>query len=208
MISNRYAFPAALLLCVALVPTVIHSYLGATLDDGRHTSAIAASLAGLGFRPTNRHDKWGKDVYDSDDWIERRYAGPDGKEVLLFAARSYNLKRLYHHPELGVLRGVDMGRATASTMPGSDGKPIHVLRARVGAGLAAYVLLYDGRFVENPIALQLRTSWELIFSPRKPMTLFLVFDKNERPDISLEDASVVQVLNEAIRSFLSQPAKI
>ena len=67
----------------------------------------------------------------------------------------------------------------------------------------AYVLLYDGKFIKNPIRLQILTSLKLVFVPRKAMTLFLVYDREAKHDVSL-DAPVGRILAAAIESFLSQ----
>ncbi len=122
----------------------------------------------------------------------------------MFVARSYDLKRLYHHPEIGVLHGVDLDKGGIERLPGMPDVPVYVLKSQTGRGLAAYVLLYDGQFTENPILLQVLTSVELLFSPRKPMTLFLVYDERARQDTSLEQSPAASVLAEAVKSFLSQ----
>ncbi len=191
----------SIILAIALVPTVIHSYLGAKTDDGRITSAIGATLAGLTSKPTERRGAWVKDIYDSEDWIERRYLGPNGEDVLLFVARSYDLKRLYHHPELGVLRGNDFTRPQPAKLAGA---PVHVLQSQSGSGVALYGLLYERRFIENPISFQLKSSWWLLFSPRKPMTLFLAYDRHSQSTAPLDRSAAARVLTAAIKSFLSQ----
>jgi hypothetical protein len=202
--STRYAATVSLLLAVALVPTIIHSYVGARTNDGLATKAIDATLAGLESTSTDRRAQWVEEVYGSVDWIERRYTASDGSNVLLFAARSYDLKRLYHHPELGVVRGIDLDKPEAQSLSDLNGDPVHLLHGRKGQGVVAYALLYDGEFVENPIALQLRTSWELIFSARKPMTLFLVYDKQLTPTEPFNTSTAARVLTEAITSFRGQ----
>ena len=72
MFSHRYALPVVLLLAVALVPTVIHSYMQARNDDGRSAKDIPTTLAGIKSKPYTRHnDAWVMDMFASDDWIER-----------------------------------------------------------------------------------------------------------------------------------------
>ena len=44
MISARYALPVALVLMLALIPTVIHSYLGMKTDDGLSVKNIKPEL--------------------------------------------------------------------------------------------------------------------------------------------------------------------
>jgi hypothetical protein len=179
--------------------------VGATSRDGRVSKAIDTYIAGYRATDTQRNPEWAKDVYDSEDWIERTYRGEGGSEMLLFVARSYNLKRLYHHPELGVLHGEDLSRAVTADMPGSTGIPVHVLRANTGSGVAVYALLYDDQFVAKPIALQLTTSIQQLVSARKPMTLFLAHDPKAPPGAAVDQLAVMRILTGAIESFLSQP---
>ncbi len=208
MISSRFGIIVSILLTVALVPTIIHNYIGAKVEDGLQTSSISTKLAGLSSTATSRRAMWVKDTFDSYDWMERRYTGQNGENVLLFVARSYDLKRLYHHPEIGVLRGVDLGKGGIDQLPGMTDVPLYVLKSQTGRGLAAYVLLYDGQFIENPILRQVLTSMELLFSPRKPMTLFFVYDERAHHDASLDQSLAVSVLAEAIKSFLSQQKNV
>jgi hypothetical protein len=204
MISSRHAPWVAVLLAVALVPTAIHSYWGATAADALKASAIPAMLDGMPSVPTERRAAWVKNTLGSEDWIERTYR-VDGAEVLVFVGRSYDAKRLYHHPELALLRGTETGPAGVARAPARPDVPLHLLTTkRDGAqGLAAYALLYDGRFVEDPIAFQLRTSAELLVGGRKPMTLFLASDL--RGDVTQpEKAPATRVLLGAIRAFETQ----
>lgn len=204
MISARFGIVVSILLAIALIPTIMHDYTGAKVDDGLRVSAISTELAGLSSNATNRRAMWVKDTFDSHDWIERRYIGPGGENVLLFVARSYDLKRLYHHPEIGILRGVDLKKEGIKRLSGMPGVPVHVLKSRNEKGLAAYVLLYDGQFIEHPILQQILTSVELLFSPGKPMTLFFVYDGLAYLDASLEQSPAANILAAAVNSFLSQ----
>ena len=204
MISSRYGLVVALLLALALVPTVIHSYYGFLHQDGLTTEAIAADLAGFHSKATDRKSQWVKDMFDSEDWIERRYFYGRGKSARLFAARSYDLKRLYHHPELGILYGIDLKDEGIHRLPGSPEVPVRLLRRRTGKGAAAYTLLYDDEFVSNPIGFQLKTSFELVFSPRKELTLLLVFDKDLPSNHAFEDSPAARILVSAVESFRNQ----
>ena len=74
MISSRYSLPVVLLLILALLPTIIHSYLGSEYDDGKSVHSIPTVLAGFSSEPYLRHkDPWVKSQYGSEDWIERIY---------------------------------------------------------------------------------------------------------------------------------------
>ena len=124
--------------------------------------------------------------------------------ALLFIARSFDLKRLYHHPEIGLLRGSDFDRKEIIKIASMPGIPIHFLREHSGTGVAAYALLFDGEFVDNPIAMQLKTSLEMLFSASKPLTLFFVYDSMLQRDSGFEASPAAPVLAEAINRFSLQ----
>lgn len=204
MVSARYAGPVAALLAFALVPTVIHNYWGAVTADGLTTRQIAPAFGSVQSTPTERKAAWVQNVFDSTDWVERIYR-KDGNDVVFFAGRSYDAKRLYHHPELALLRGTETtprGVVRASARPEI---PMHLLttKAKGRQGIAVYALLYDGRFIDNPVMFQLRTSAALLVSGRKPMTLFLASDLSGSPS-KIDDAPATRVLLDAIASFERQ----
>ena len=202
MISKHYALATALLLAIALVPTLIHSYFKMEYDDGRTTSVIPMNLAGIDSVPSGRNAEWVREMFASDDWIERNYTVPDYGEIRLFAARSYDLKRLYHHPELAVLYGTSMEGAGINVLDDASVTPAHLLQATHGNGKAAYTLLYEDKFVTSPLRFQLEASLGLLFKPRKQMTLFLVYDENINPDTPFSTTIAAEIMKEATRSFL------
>jgi hypothetical protein len=189
-----------------LPPTLIHTYGGAVTIDGRHTTTIAETLVGYTSEPSGRNETWGKRRFDSDDWMERRYRAA-GDEVILTVVRSYDPKKLYHHPELAVAYGGGAAFEPAEVQRFTQRPEIavHVLRAAPGgtSGLAMYVLHYDGRFVEDPIWFQLRTAGELLFSARKPMTLFFANDVNVPDDADAENLPATSLLFAAIDEFVA-----
>jgi hypothetical protein len=204
VISSRFAAATALLLGLASVPTAIHSYLGTTVDDGLTVATIPDVLNGTTFSPTGRKAAWARETLGSDDWIERTSDNGPG-ELRLFVARSYDSKRLYHHPELAVLRGMEARPAGLARLPDRPDIPVHLLEtSRAGrSGVGVYALLYDGTFIERPILFQARTSLTLLFSGRKAMTLFLAADTSGSLD-HLENAPASAVLLDAIDAFERQ----
>lgn len=204
MISSRYALPVLLVLVVALIPTVIHSYLGATLDDGRTTAAIEPVLAGFTSAPAGRNPEWGREVFGSDDWIERIYRRPGEAPVRLFVARGYDQKKLYHHPELALSYGSNLRADGTRTLPGEPAIPVHLLRSRERDGLVAYALLYDGEFITDPISHQIGDAFNMLFGPARPMTLFYVADPRMPVNQPFPGSPPAEVLRAAIDSFLSQ----
>lgn len=209
MISPRYAAPVAALLALALVPTVIHSYRGVRLDDGLRASAIAETLDGMPSTPTGRRPGWVLNTFDTEDWIERTYS-VGGLETRLFVARSYDPKRLYHHPELALLRGSQTTPAGVRTSRARPDVPLHVIATERGGrqGVSVYALQYDGAYIEDPVAFQLRTSVALLVSGRKPLTLFMASAAEGSP-AAVDDAPATRLLLAAIADFerRSAPAR-
>jgi hypothetical protein len=204
MMSTRYAIPTAVLLALALIPTTIHSYVGARATDTLTARDIPAVLQDMPSKPTARKAAWVQDTFESDDWVERIYdAG--GDDVRLFAGRSYDAKRLYHHPELALLRGTETAPAGVTRASARPEIPLHLITtAREGRkGIAVYALLYDGSFVEDPVYFQLRTSAALLMSAPMPMTLFFASDLSGSAS-NVDEAPATRVLLAAISAFQAQ----
>ena len=201
MISPRFLLPTGLLLALALVPTVIHHYVATTSHDGLTAGAVNGPFSNYTVESTDRREKWVAQTFASKDWLENRYTGATGEQVLLFVARSYDLKRLYHHPEIGLLRGVDLEREALVSAASMPNIPVHFMRERDGTGAAAYVMLYDGEFVANPITMQLKSSLEMLFSASKPLTLFFVYDRNLQGKAEFDTSPAAHVLAEAVNRF-------
>lgn len=202
--STRYATPIALLIALALVPVVIHSYVGATATDGRRVSDVPLVLGAFTGAATVRDATWGQRHFESEDWFERTYR--DGSaEVVLTVVRSYDLKRLYHHAELDIAYGIPFVTHDVTRALG-DERPVHLLRTDDGKSIAAYALHYGEAFVEHPYRLQLRTAGELLVSPRRPMTLFFARQSGVSPADGIESLAAGRVLQAAVDEFVAQAA--
>ena len=201
MISPRFAPAVALIAVFALIPTVIHSYRGLTIDDGLTVRSIPETLAGMPSTPTARKNQWVESNLSSRDWFERTYK-VGRSDVRLFAARSFDAKKLYHHPELAVLRGLEPESAGKDHLPGRPDIPIEVLTTsdRGRRGIAVYALSYGGEYIDNPILFQLSVSRELVFGGRRAMTLFMASDLAGSPR-QLDKAPAVTVLRAALEAF-------
>jgi hypothetical protein len=208
VIAPRFSLPVALLLGLALVPTIIHQYVGLAVSDGRTTEAVDMNLAGLSGTATGRKASWVIGKFDSNDWIERWYTIPD-ERIQLLVVRSYDLKRLYHHPELAIVQADDLMSRGVVRLSQRQSVPIHVLESRQTdrRGIALYALHYDSEFVDNAISFQLRTAASLLIGGRRQMTLFFVHDSDVPPDSPLDDLPATRVLLGAVDSFMGQAVK-
>jgi hypothetical protein len=204
VISTRYVPAACAVVLMALVPTIIHSYAGLVVRDARSTAAIPTTIAGFTSVPSSRDQGWGKRRFESDDWIERRYlSGAD--EVLLTVLRSYDLKRLYHHPELDVAYGAGYLSEEIVELDGAPGVPVHVLRASSETDATAmYALHYGDEFISNPLWFQVRVAGELLFRGRKPMTLVFARDVRGRKGPDPDSYPSAKVLVPVIQQFAAQ----
>jgi hypothetical protein len=202
MISTRYAPAVLVLVACALVPVVMHTYVGAATSDGRQLHAIPVNLDGLLGTPTSRLPTWAKEPFNSDEWWERTYrSGADS--VVLTVIRSYDVKSVYHHPELAIAYGIPF--VSHETTRVTPDRPIHVLRTRDRRTIVMYALHYGDRFVENPIRFQLRTAGELLVGPRRPMTLFFALQRMASETDAVATQAAGRVLLAAIDQFLAQP---
>lgn len=205
MIATRYTLPVIALFLVALIPTVIHNYLGLTAEDNFSVNSIPTTLDSFTSKPSNRLAIWGKETFDCYDWMERMYTDKDGQVIRLFVGKSFDHKRLFHHPELALSYGKNMRKDGIQPLT-EDGKiPVNVLRSPDNPELAAYVLWYDGQFIENPIQHQIKDTLKLLVSPKKPMTLFYVSDSYSDQDLPFQKTKSAQLLIKAIESAIKTP---
>ncbi len=204
MISYRYKVPVLLMLIVALIPTIIHNYLGATITDGKDLSKIPTKFADFISKPSKKLPIWGKEVFNTDEWVERIYRNRKFKTVRLFIARSYDHKRLYHHPELALSYGVSMSNKEMLNLTEHPGINIYFLANDDYTKQAAYVLLYDKQFIDKPILHQLSESFRLLLNPRKPITLFYASQEFPDGNKDFENTAFAEVLINAIKQFQAQ----
>jgi len=208
MVSTRYAAAVAGLLAFALVPTVIHNYLGVTAIDGRRAAAIPPRLAGYDSRPTARPESWARRNFDAVDAVERYY-GP-GDRLRLVVARSYDAKKLYHHPELVASYGTSLTSGGNSVLPDAPAVPVFVLRSSrtEGRDLVVYALVSRDEVIGNPYVYQVRAALRQLLRGRELLTLVYVHDAHAAPGTPIDDQPATRLLREAVAAFLAQSATV
>jgi len=208
MISTRYAILVIILLSLALIPTTIHSYIGATVNDGKSAQNIPLTLNNFTSTPAKRNPQWGEDIFGSIDWFERNYQDSHHTNVRLFVARAYDHKRLYHHPELALSYAQNLGKKEILQLPGHPEIAVHVMSKEDHSMRVAYVLLYDEQFIKNPITHQISTSLNLLVNARKPMTIFYASQSGPTASTKFDQSAVADLLSQAINSFQAQTKTI
>ena len=173
MISRRFAMPLLVALAVALLPTVQHGYVGRTPAVDKITDAsLPVAVDGVTGTPKVRTGGWMTSTYGADSWAERTYDTPGPGEVSLFVARGFDLKKLYHHPELGVLRGRSFDALRNAVV---DGRPVYVLQNATDGESAVYALVYEGDWIGNPYALQASSALTSLWTGPRPLTLVFIY---------------------------------
>ena len=201
--SARFGLPVAFVLFIALLPTAIHSYVGMRIEDGLTTAAIPDTLEGYVGSKTSRNANWGERRFDSTDWIERSYQA-GGRDVRLVVVRSFDLKKLYHHPELAAAYGVDLRPAGSTGQRRARPSCTRSRRSGARARSSMYALMYDGVFIEDPLWFQLRTAGKLLVGGRRQMTLFFVHQANVPANQPPADTAAALVLGAAVDAFANQ----
>jgi len=174
--SRRHLWPLVITLCVSLVPTLQYGYDGHPREASKITqTSLPAAVGGLAGLPKDRTGGWLQATYGADSWAERTYNVPGAGSIGLFVARGFDMKKLYHHPELGVMRGHQFEPQRTQVLDGDADQVVHVLQGAAGQESAAYVLLYDGRWVSNPYALQLSSAVTTLWTGPRPLTLIFAY---------------------------------
>ena len=174
--NPRFAWPTALVLLVALVPTVANVYMPvAPIEGGTLAERIPERLEGHGKAQPGKHAEnpaWALENYGSDDSVSRRYAGME-----FFAARTYDAKRLFHYPELALTYGHAANTrhsTTIETHVGTTTVQLIDFESSRGNHVAAYVLFYGRRSVDEPYSFMVGVLPELFAGGREPATLIYV----------------------------------
>lgn len=163
MISSRRAWAAAAVLLVAAVPTVMNVYRPAAEPLAGTLEADLGQCLGP-FEPGPRTAGSIEDLFGAKDFATRQYGA-----IELFAARTYDGKKLFHFPELAL----SYGRVATAARDVEGARVIEFARED-GVHVAAYALLYGRRPVAQPIRFYLSILPELFVGRREPMTLVYV----------------------------------
>ncbi len=201
MPTTRFAIPVCILLFLALIPTVIHGYLGIKASNELSSNKIPASFENFDSIISEKNKSWGMDIFGTSDWIERIYQDLHYRKVRLFTASSYDHKRLYHHPELALSYGQILIKQGIVHLKEKPEIPIHFFNTHDKTTYVAYVLLYDGEYIANPIMHQLKDSIRLFISPRKSMRLIYASQQNVPYNRPFEQTAIAELLIQTLNNL-------
>ena len=184
MLSQRYIKPLCALLALAALPIVVHVYLAPRVEALNHDDCANPAILGITTPTTteeHERDRWMRGSFGAIQWRESEIRR--GRVLLsLTTIRSYNAKELYYRAERSILKNrvpVRQELVDIESEDGASGLPVRRIyyKANMGPGgiLASYLLIYEGRPVENPYRAQLLAAPRQIFTGRVPMPLYFVY---------------------------------
>jgi len=174
-LSLRYVGPLSACLLLALIPVVVHSYIGVQVDDCRNPSALLPQLVAA-YGPIAKRDAWVHATFQSAQWQEGSFS-QNGLQFDFSIIRSYDAKRLYHRPENSLVEHAFVEQRGIEWVE-TDAGPLPIHRAYYGdtnpAIAVAYLLVYRSAPIASPYWPQLRAAPVELVTGSRPMTLFLV----------------------------------
>lgn len=186
MISTRYAWAAAAILLVAAVPTWLNLCRRAPEPA---PGSLEAELGDLGpCEPGRRKAEPILEAFGARDFATRQYG-----LLELFAARTYDGKKLFHFPELALSYG-----RVATASRDVEGARVLEFKEPRNVHVAAYALLYGKRPVAQPIRFYLSILPELFVGRREPMTLLYVQGDAAPGEEKALEAELLALLAQAV----------
>jgi hypothetical protein len=209
VIATRHTWLVAGLLLLALVPTYFNIYRQPpALEPGALAVAIPVDLEGYREAAPGRHDAgWAAAHFASHDFVERTYR-VGTLELELFAARTYDAKKLFHFPELALTygRSVTAERKEEIDVAGRT-VPVRVLefRQRATVRRSASALFFGREPVRDPMRFLLRSLPALFVGQREPMTLIYVQGEAHADHEAALAQELEELLAKSAAAFLNEP---
>ena len=206
MIATRHTWLVAALLLLALVPTYLNVYRQPpALEPGVLAAAIPADLEGYRNAAPGRHQAdWAAAHFAAQDFVERKYR-VGTQECELFAARTYDGKKLFHFPELALTYGRSVTAERREELDLADQVlPVRVLefRNRTSVRLSVSTLFYGKEPVRDPMPFLFRTLPALFVGQREPMTLIYVQGEAQVDDEAALKKEIEELLARSAAAFL------
>jgi hypothetical protein len=202
-LSRRYALHAIALLLLPLSPVLIQTYGRYDTDDCAHVQAL------LGRGPIEGAEdprgRWVKDLFSAVQWKEGSLPpGSSSAEFKTAVIRSYDAKKLYHHPESALVRGASLkSRGTEWIEVGGESIPIQRVYydGADSATIVAFMLVYGSRPVGNPYVAQFTALGRELRRGRTPMTMFFISGRGPLSQEALMDEQAKKWLADSWQQY-------
>jgi hypothetical protein len=177
LLARRYAPHLVVLCALALLAVIAHAWLGLHREDCAHPERFFGAE-----QERTAREAWLGDAFHALEVRQSRVALDGGRWSLgSTVVRSTQPRTVYYRPEGLIVPGQRAIRHGVewSDDPSGERLPIHRAwyREDPASGTAlvvAYLLVYQGRPVEDPVSAQLRAAPREVFIGAAPMTLLLV----------------------------------
>lgn len=171
--STRYAAWMAVICALGLAPVAIHSYGDLRIDDCAQPDQLASRYDWERL-PEMRRERL-RLLLGAFTARESSVEGGLGEPKLeLSVVRSWDPKRLYYRPDHEIIEGLEpTGRELERLGSGPDALPIHVPTYPENAAItAAYLLVYDGTPMGDPVLEQMARAPRMMLRGARPITLY------------------------------------
>jgi hypothetical protein len=165
--SARYSAHLLYLLAPALLAVAAHRYVGLDHDDCAEPQKL------MTFGESSRLNAL-RDTFSMFQGNEGPLTGMQGRFAIV---RSYDLKRLYHHPELVLLHGSAIdGVEVEWATDGAESLPVHRVHfeKRDPPRYAGYLLIHGSRVIAKPYQAHLAALPIQFLTGARPMTLAFI----------------------------------
>jgi hypothetical protein len=202
--ARRYAPHLVLLCALALAAVVAHSWLGLRRED----CADPHRFLGPEHAPSAR-DAWLGRTFKALDVRQGRVALGEGRWSLAWTVvRSAQPRTVYYRPEGALVLGLAPQRRGIEWLHDGTGERLPVHRAwyrgdpASGTELVvAYLLVYQGRAVPDPMLAQLRAAPREVFIGAAPMTLLFVSGTVLQSELAAAEARARDWLRETWKAY-------
>ncbi len=188
-----------------LIPVIPHSYLKLKGNDCVSIQDLSALCAGktdsetIGRRLTS--------IFGEVQWCAGILPSRDDTPALeCWILRSYDPKKLYHLPEIGLVRDAAPNRRLTQYLKWENGAvPVHRAFYPDSGGdvYAAYMLIYNSEPVDNPYITQVLSFPKQLLAGVAPMSLFFVSGRGPQGTLARMEEQGTRWLLESLSLYRS-----
>ncbi len=149
-----------------------------------------------------------KNLFGDVQWCAGTLSGSgDSPSLNCWIVRSYDAKKLYHLPEIGLVRGAAPSRRATEEIPWENGSvPVHRVYYHESDGdvYVAYILIYNSKPIGNPYIAQILSFPKQLVTGVAPMNLLFVSGRGPRGSLAGMQERGNRWLLESLRYYRSR----
>ena len=178
LVSTRYAPQLAIVMLLAALPVVLHTYAEVESDECAAPERLVRRS--IVRPPSERRIAFIQGKFDTSAFREGRTKAEDGlSRMPWIVLRTHRARNLYYRIANRLLRKEPDSVRVESVEVGALTLPIRRVEYKPEPGSplgvqAAYLLVYDGEPVDNPYLSQFFAAPQRLFTGSQPMTVFFI----------------------------------